>query len=82
MVLTVVVGTLKEIECGVRSAQWAYGPHCRTVVVPLIATHECEIEWNNFSCKDAGIWTCQMNGYEGKFYGLKKLNVTCINHCT
>lgn len=45
-------------------------------------THECEIELNNFSCKDVGIWTCQMNGYKGKFYGLKKLNVTSINHCT
>ena len=44
------------------------------------STHECEIELNNFSCKDVGIWTCQMN--KGKFYGLKKLNVTSINHCT
>ena len=35
---TVVVGSFKQNECGVRSAQWAYGPHCRTVVVPLIAT--------------------------------------------
>ena len=35
---TVVVGSFKQNECGVRSAQWAYGPHSRTVVVPLIAT--------------------------------------------
>ena len=36
----VVVGSFKRNECGVRSAQWAYGPHCRTVVVPLIANRK------------------------------------------
>ena len=53
MVLTVVVWTLKEIECGVRSAQWAYGPHRRTVVVPLIAS--LWVSWRVFTF-GSGLW--------------------------
>ena len=36
--ITVGVRTFLGFECGVRSAQWACGPHSRTVVVALIAS--------------------------------------------